>query len=119
MSAHETAPVRTVDVVDPDSGKQTSLVFPPEFIRQFADNAMVEFVPSRDRLTLFVVDAAAPARNKRYKISRHKGSAFVSVPRTWLRDMRARTGDLLDVYIDMATSSRMVVLKLRKVPHAS
>jgi hypothetical protein len=112
MSTALKPPVRYIDVIDPDK-KQTVVTLLPDFIRPFPADTPVEFRASKDTLTLTLANPLSPATVKRYKITRHSGSAFVSIPRSWLRDRNAKTGDRIDVHLDPSNYSQLI-LKLIK-----
>jgi hypothetical protein len=46
-------------------------------------------------LALTFVDSETAAQDKRYRVVRHNGSLWTSVPRPWLRYQFARDGDWL------------------------
>jgi hypothetical protein len=48
---------------------------------------------SPNSLLLSFVDPNTPARAKRYKVVRHHGGVWTSIPGTWLRDRSAKDGD--------------------------
>ena len=91
-------PRSSTEVLDPDGGKQTALLLPPDTVRKFPEEWVAEFTSKGNgQFTLTIVNPATSAALKRYKIVRHKGSAYVSVPRNWLRENRAKAGDWLDL----------------------
>jgi hypothetical protein len=79
--------------------KQTLLYLPLDTARAVPSAYQAEFnqQPKLDIIELTFVDPNTPARAKRYKVVRHNGSIWTSVPRPWLRDRSARNGDSLMV----------------------
>ena len=107
-------PVRYIDVFDPDK-QQTVVTIPPDIARVFPSDTLVEFRPSRDTLTLTLVNPFSPAGGiKRYKITRHSGSSFVSIPRSWLRDRNAKAGDRIDVHLDPEALNRLILKFIKR-----
>jgi hypothetical protein len=112
--------------------KQPLLVLPPSYVKQFpGPKKVVKKTPTRtqqkevhpfvaeyaeldtDMLELTLVDPKLPPQNRRYAIVVHHGSTWVSVPRTWLRDLQASKGDFVDVFSDPAQPNKLF-LKFRK-----
>jgi hypothetical protein len=73
---------------------QQKLYLPLPMVREVPPMWLVEF---RERpaglIQLVFVDHKTPAFSKRYRVVRHHGSAWVSVPRTWLQHRNAKDGD--------------------------
>jgi hypothetical protein len=91
--------------------KQPLLYFPSEFIEKYASAFWV--VDYRNvgvrSLELRVVDPKSTRPSsifKFFKIVRHNGAVWTSVPKNWLRDIGANAGDRLEV--DFGTNSAIV-----------
>lgn len=79
--------------------KQQLLLLPLDFVRQYTEDSLVEFKQvEKGVLALRMVDPKTPQRERRYKIVRHHGSAWVSIPRPWLRDRNAKDNDEIEVW---------------------
>jgi hypothetical protein len=80
--------------------KQQLLYFPPSFL-QDAEPEKHFAVEYRERgaaaLELVLVNIKKPAMSKRYKIVRHHGSACTSIPEPFLKNLRAKVGDEIEV----------------------
>ena len=90
--------IKTIRISNVDL-KQTLLILPPKFLKQFTVEHCATFQElGVDRLGLTMVAKGERALNRPYKLVRSKGATWVSVPRNWLRNIGARTGDALDLF---------------------
>ena len=94
--------------------KQTLLVLPADFVKQFTPQHVVTY-KELDRTTLLIsmVGPHERAYDKPYKLVENNGSFHTSVPRAWLRNTGARKGDRLDIYSTLNPGH--LIVKLRKV----
>lgn len=77
---------------------QPLLYFPADWLANFPANHVGQFRQiSTKEMELELVDPKSPARAKRYKIVRHNGGAWVSIPKPWLRDQSAKKGDTIRI----------------------
>lgn len=81
---------------------QTKLYLPLEWARSLPAKAEIVFKEcSFQRLLMTAVNPkTTPALVKRYKVVLHHGSAWVSVPKSWLQDRSVRNGDRLAIILD-------------------
>jgi hypothetical protein len=106
---------RTLAMESVDS-KQQLMMLPLDYVRRYPDSYEAEFKELRGGvLQLHIVDPRSPQRAKRYRVVRHHGSAWVSVPRPWLRDRSARDGDEVEL-LASADPDAMYFRFIRKVP---
>lgn len=104
---------KNIKVVDPESGKQTLLVLPPQFVAQAGRGYAAEFWELDElRLLLFLIDPKK-AQNPTYKLVDGHRVTQVSIPRPWLRDRSAKSSDLLEIYEDTAQPDRLLI-RLRR-----
>lgn len=96
--------------------KQPVLVLPPWFVRLDPNANMVEFTERSPKvLEARLVPANTPARSKRYQIVHHRGSAKVSLPLPWLRNLSAKPGDLVVVTGLSASGATWLQLEFQRL----
>jgi hypothetical protein len=96
--------------------KPILLTLPPAFIKQFPKRYKAEFYElDITTLRLQMVDPKTPPGDRRYAIVRHKGSAWVNVPRRWLRDQQVEPGDSLETSAG-DTANELKIRVVRRVP---
>lgn len=89
--------------------KQLTVAIPPRHLeranRQLPTGkaTAAEWDEIGSRLALRLVDHQTPQMTKRYRLTEHKGSTLVSLPRHWLRD-HAHVGDFLYMLTDDGVS---------------
>jgi transcriptional regulator with XRE-family HTH domain len=94
--------------------KQQTILYLPLDLAAIPDAYVAEFhQASVHTLTLTFVDSETAAQDWRYKIVRHNGSLWTSVPRPWLRYQSARAGDWLLV---TRLTRRSVAIELVRTP---
>jgi hypothetical protein len=108
---------RTITLEEADT-KQQLMPLPLDWVRRYPDSFEAEFKELRGGvLELRIVDPRSATKSKRYRIVRHHGSSWVSVPRPWLRDRAARNGD--EVELRAGTDPEVMYLFFWKKPNAS
>lgn len=85
-----------------DGGKlQQKLYLPLSLVNDYSPIWCIEFHEKPAGLVQVVfVNPREPAFSKRYRVVRHHGSAWVSVPRTWLQHLDAQDGDKVVLFED-------------------
>jgi len=78
---------------------QHLIYLPSDTFKHFPDDRVyAEFYQgSATQLTLRIVGENQPLVAKRYKLVKHNGSVWVSVPRYWVGDMNLAPDDSIDV----------------------
>ena len=108
--------LKTIRVDDVDR-KQTLLILPTAFLRQFTAAHCASFQElCQGALRLDISEQGERPQNRPYRfVTPKKGGTWVSVPRQWLRNMGARPGDFLDVFEDPADKRKLIVQYRRTV----
>lgn len=110
--------IRTQCLENVDSLQQ-KLYLPLAWARKWgdvwnADPCVVEFKDIvGGSVEVQAVNPKLPPTSKRYKVVEHHGSAWVSVPRSWLQMRNARSGDSLRM--EMGDAGQLILTLDRKV----
>jgi hypothetical protein len=105
---------RTLVCEDVES-KQQLMHLPLDFVRRYPESYEAEFKDVRGGLLVMrIVDPRSPQKAKRYRVVRHHGGAWVSIPRPWLRDRSARDGD--EVELLASNEPDVFYIRLNKKP---
>jgi hypothetical protein len=106
---------RTLVCADVDH-KQQLMHLPMDFVRRYPPSYEAEFKPiPNGLLSLRIVDPRSTAMVKRYRVIRHHGGAWVSVPRPWLRDRSARDGDEIEL-LAVADEAEIFYIRFNRKP---
>jgi hypothetical protein len=99
-----------------NSDKQQQLLHLPwEWVLCYTEDSEADFREvQRGVLKLELLDKTVKARDKRYKVVRHNGAGWTSLPRTWLRDRKAKDGDTVELWFSDNATRLYVILKKRE-----
>jgi len=90
---------------------QPLLYFPRNLLANVTADTEVEYVEHLKTLDLKLVPSKAPGRRSRhYKIVRHHGSAWTSIPKPWLRYLSPKSGDTIIIEWREATADTVATL---------
>lgn len=98
-----------------DLNTQPLLYLPTDFVASFPDHYEAEFRQvAPNVMELRLVDPKTPAKAKRYSVVKHNGATWTSIPKAWLRDRGARSGD--QVLLAQSITQDSFSLHLVKLP---
>lgn len=105
--------IKTIAVENVDA-RQTLLIFPAGFMRRHSPKHMATFQElGPDTLLVRLTGPDQPLLFKGYKLVTSHEASWTSIPRPWLRNNGARTGDRLDLFTTADPTA--LLLKLRQI----
>lgn len=93
---------------------QPLLYFPLHALDAVSSGTAVEYIQNLKTLELTLVAPRGSGRTRRYKIVRHHGACWTSLPKPWLRYLSPKAGDMLDVVWRDATAPTMATITFRR-----